>query len=43
MTFSLVGMCRRTGMFGAAVTTVVANILTDLVYRVMDPRIRAIT
>ena len=30
-------------LFGAAVTTVVANIATDLVYRVMDPRIRAIS
>ena len=30
-------------LFGAAVTTVVANIITDLVYRVMDPRIRAIS
>ena len=30
-------------LFGAAVTTVVANIVTDLVYRVMDPRIRAIS
>ena len=26
MTFSLVGMCRRTGMFGAAVTTSNMNV-----------------
>ncbi len=30
-------------LFGAAVTTVVANIITDLVYRVLDPRIRGIS
>lgn len=30
-------------LFGAAVTTVVANIITDLVYRVLDPRIRGVS
>lgn len=30
-------------LFGAAVTTVVANIITDLVYRLLDPRIRGIS
>ena len=30
-------------LFGAAVTTIVANIITDLIYRQMDPRIQSIT
>jgi peptide/nickel transport system permease protein len=30
-------------LFGAAVTTIVANIITDLVYSRMDPRIQSIT
>ncbi len=30
-------------LFGAAATTIVANIITDLVYRRMDPRIQSIT
>lgn len=30
-------------LFGAAVTTIVANIITDLIYRRMDPRIQSIT
>ena len=30
-------------LFGAAVTTIIANIVTDLVYGSLDPRIRAIT
>ena len=30
-------------LFGAAVTTIVANIITDLIYRWMDPRIQSIT
>ena len=30
-------------LFGAAVTTIVANIITDLIYRLMDPRIKSIT
>lgn len=30
-------------LFGAAATTIVANIITDLIYRKMDPRIEAIT
>ena len=30
-------------LFGAAVTTVIANILTDLSYRLLDPRIRGIS
>ncbi|MBF0279483.1 MAG: ABC transporter permease [SAR324 cluster bacterium] len=30
-------------LFGTAVTVVVANILTDLVYRLLDPRIRGIS
>jgi peptide/nickel transport system permease protein len=30
-------------LFGAAATTIVANIITDLVYMRMDPRIKAIT
>ena len=32
MTFSLVGMCRRTGMFGAAVTTSNMNVGTRCPY-----------
>jgi len=30
-------------LFGAAVTTIIANILTDLSYRLLDPRIRGIS
>ena len=30
-------------LFGAAATTIVANIITDLVYKRMDPRIQSIT
>ncbi|MEZ5659177.1 MAG: ABC transporter permease [Burkholderiaceae bacterium] len=30
-------------LFGAAVTTIVANIITDLIYSRMDPRIQSIT
>ena len=30
-------------LFGAAATTIVANIITDLVYKWMDPRIQSIT
>lgn len=30
-------------LFGAAATTIVANIVTDLIYRWMDPRIQSIT
>jgi peptide/nickel transport system permease protein len=30
-------------LFGAAVTTIVANIITDLLYRQMDPRIQSIS
>jgi peptide/nickel transport system permease protein len=30
-------------LFGAASTTIVANIITDLVYKRMDPRIQSIT
>lgn len=30
-------------LFGAATTTIVANIITDLIYRRMDPRIQSIT
>ena len=30
-------------LFGAAVTVIIANIITDLVYRVLDPRIRGIS
>lgn len=30
-------------LFGAATTTIVANIITDLVYKWMDPRIQSIT
>lgn len=30
-------------LFGAAVTTVIANILTDIVYRLLDPRIRGMS
>ena len=30
-------------LFGAAVTTIIANIVTDLVYGALDPRIKAIT
>ena len=30
-------------LFGAAVTTIVANIFTDLIYKRMDPRIESIT
>ena len=30
-------------LFGAAATTIVANIITDLIYRWMDPRIQSIT
>ncbi len=30
-------------LFGAAVTTIVANIITDLIYQRMDPRIQSIT
>lgn len=30
-------------LFGAAATTIVANIITDLIYRKMDPRIQSIT
>lgn len=30
-------------LFGAAVTTIIANIITDIVYRWMDPRIKSIT
>ena len=30
-------------LFGAAVTVIIANIITDLVYRVLDPRIKAIS
>ena len=31
------------GLFGAAATTIVANIITDMVYKWMDPRIQSIT
>ena len=30
-------------LFGAAVTTIIANILTDMAYRLIDPRIRGIS
>jgi peptide/nickel transport system permease protein len=30
-------------LFGAAVTTIIANILTDIAYRLIDPRIRGIS
>ena len=30
-------------LFGAAATTIVANIVTDLLYKKMDPRIESIT
>ena len=30
-------------LFGAASTTIIANIITDLIYKKMDPRIRSIT
>ncbi|WP_187432258.1 Dipeptide transport system permease protein DppB [Roseobacter fucihabitans] len=30
-------------LFGAAATTIVANIITDLIYKKMDPRIQSIT
>ncbi|MDE0457411.1 MAG: ABC transporter permease, partial [Chromatiales bacterium] len=30
-------------LFGAAVTTIIANIITDLIYGALDPRIKAIT
>lgn len=30
-------------LFGAAVTTIVANIITDLIYRLIDPRIKSIS
>jgi peptide/nickel transport system permease protein len=30
-------------LFGAATTTIVANIITDLIYKRMDPRIQSIT
>ena len=30
-------------LFGAATTTIVANIITDLIYKWMDPRIKSIT
>ena len=30
-------------LFGAATTTIIANIITDLIYRWMDPRIKSIT
>ena len=30
-------------LFGATVTVIVANIITDLIYRVLDPRIKAIS
>jgi len=30
-------------LFGAAATTIVANIITDMVYKWMDPRIQSIT
>jgi peptide/nickel transport system permease protein len=30
-------------LFGAASMTIVANIITDLVYKRMDPRIQSIT
>lgn len=30
-------------LFGAAVTTIIANIITDLIYNVLDPRIRGIS
>ncbi|WP_372921369.1 ABC transporter permease [Roseovarius sp.] len=30
-------------LFGAAATTIVANIITDLIYKRMDPRIKSIT
>ena len=30
-------------LFGAATTTIVANIITDLLYMRLDPRIRSIT
>jgi peptide/nickel transport system permease protein len=30
-------------LFGAAVTTIVANIFTDLIYKRMDPRVESIT
>ena len=28
-------------LFGAATTTIIANILTDLVYKLLDPRIKS--
>ena len=30
-------------LFGAASTTIIANIITDLIYKYMDPRIQSIT
>ena len=30
-------------LFGAAVTTIIANIITDLIYNLLDPRIRGIS
>ena len=30
-------------LFGAATTTIVANIITDIIYRWMDPRIKSIS